>query len=73
MSSTCTHPLDDITFYSSWLTCGLRLMYPHMHERIMRQFGYMELVPSDSSQSAPPAMSRRDMDTMFHDYLNHLV
>lgn len=33
-------PLDDIAFYYGWLAYGLRLMYPHLFEWVMRKFGF---------------------------------
>lgn len=39
----------------------------------MQQFGYMQIVPRDPFESAPPAMTRRDMGAMYEHYLNHLV
>lgn len=57
-----THALDDIAFYSRWLVCESRLMYPHMPERVMRQFGYLPGIPIDPSMSAPPAMVCKDVD-----------
>lgn len=40
-------PLEDITFYSIWLTCGSLMRYPHM--------------------------TRRDVDFIYVDFLNHRV
>ena len=68
-----TYPFDDIALYSGWLAYGSSLTYPLPPERVMRQFDYMQFVPRDTSVSAPPAMTRRDMDVMFDDYLNHSV
>ncbi|CAL5194313.1 unnamed protein product [Lathyrus oleraceus] len=39
----------------------------------MRQFGYTQIIPRHPVVSAPPAMTHRDMDAMFDDYLSHLV
>lgn len=68
-----TRPFDDIVLYSRWLSCGSRLTYPHMPESVMHQFGYMHYIPRDPFVSAPSTLTRRVMDVMFDDYLNHLV
>lgn len=68
-----TRPLDDIVFYSEWLACGSCAMYPHLPERVMRQFDYIQFVLKHPSEYASPAMTWRDMGAMHHDYLNHLV
>lgn len=33
----------------------------------------MQFVPRDPYDSAPPAMTQKNVDIMFYDYLNHLV
>lgn len=48
-------------------------MYPHLIERVMRQFGYMQFVPRDPSDSTPPIMVCSDVDAMYDEHLNHLV
>lgn len=67
------HLFDSIALYSWWLACGSRLMYPHLSECVIWQLGYMQYIPRDPYVSAPHAMTHRDMDYMFDDYLNHLV
>lgn len=63
------HPLDDLTFYSTWLTYGSRLMYPYLLERVMRQFRYMQVVPSEPFMPVSPTMARRGVDAMYDDFL----
>lgn len=65
--------LDNIAFYSGWLTYGSRLLYPHVPERVMRVFNYMQFVSKDPSESSPPAIRHRDVDAMYYYYLIHLV
>lgn len=60
-------------FYSGWLAYGSRLMYPHLPECIMRQFGYMQYVPRDPSDYATSIMAHWDVDAMYNYFLNHLV
>lgn len=68
-----TYPFDDIALYSGLLTYSSRMTYPYLPERIMRQFGYMQYIFKDPFMPAPPAMTRKDMNVMFDDYLNHMV
>lgn len=65
--------LIDIAFYSKWLGYGSRLMYPCLPKWVMRQFGYMQVIPSDPFLSVPSTMPHGDVDAMYHGLLNHLV
>lgn len=67
------HTLFTTVLYLSWLTCGSRLTFPHIHVCVMGQFSYMRYIPIDPYVSATPIMTHRDMDDIFYDYLNHLV
>ncbi|XP_050919216.1 uncharacterized protein LOC127136732 [Lathyrus oleraceus] len=64
---------NDIVLYSRWLTCESRLTAPHLPERMMRKFDYIQTIPRHYVVSAPPTFTRREMDVMFNDYLSHLV
>lgn len=68
-----THLFYEFVFYSGWLACGSRLMYPHLPERVMRQFDYMHFLPKDPYEYALPAMTHRDTGVIYDDYLNHLI
>lgn len=68
-----TRPFDDIMLYSGWLTCGSRLTFPYLPKRVMRQFSYIQTIPRYSVVSAHPAMTRKDMNVMFDDYLSYLI
>lgn len=48
-------------------------MFPHLSERIVRQFDYMQFVLIEPSESTHPAMTLRDVGVIYDDYLNHLV
>ena len=48
-------------------------MYPYLSEKVMHQFGYMQVIPREPFVYAPLTMARRDVDVMYDDYLNHLV
>ncbi|XP_050920270.1 uncharacterized protein LOC127137907 [Lathyrus oleraceus] len=60
-------------FYSGWLAGGSCLIFPHLPERIIRNFGYTQTILKHSAIFAPPTMMRREMNAMFDDYLSHLV
>lgn len=68
-----TRPFDDIAFYPRWLTLRSGMMYPHLPECVIRQFGYMKFVPTDPSHSPPSTMVHKDVDVMCDGYLNLLV
>lgn len=68
-----TLPLEDITFFCGCLACGSRLMYPYLLKRVTRQLRNIQLILIEPSEPAPPAMTQRDMDSMFDDCLLHLV
>ena len=64
-----TFNLDDIAFYSGMLPYGSRMMYPHLPERVMRQFRYMQVIPREPFVSAPHTMVHKDVDAMYDDFL----
>ncbi|XP_050920222.1 uncharacterized protein LOC127137843 [Lathyrus oleraceus] len=68
-----TRPFNNIILYSVWLACGSRLTFLHLPERVMRQFNYTQTISRHLVVSAPPAMTYRDMNLMFDDYLSHLI
>ncbi|XP_050897477.1 uncharacterized protein LOC127104333 [Lathyrus oleraceus] len=68
-----TRPFDEIVIYFGWLACGSRLIAPHLTECGMRQFDYTQTILRHPVVSAPPALTRRQMDVMFDDYESHLV
>lgn len=68
-----TRPFDDIILYLKWLTCGSCMTFSHVPNHVMRQSGYMQYIPNDPFVFVLLAMTHRDMDIMFDDYLNHLV
>ncbi|XP_050874229.1 uncharacterized protein LOC127076587 [Lathyrus oleraceus] len=68
-----TQPFDEIVLYSRWLACGSCLAAPHLFECVMRQFGYVQIIPRHSTVFPPPALTRRQIEEMFHDYESHMV
>lgn len=50
-----------------------RLIYPHLPERVMQQFGYMLFVLKDPFDYDPLAMAHRDVDAMCDDFHNHMI
>lgn len=49
------------------------MTFPHLHEQVKRQFGYIQTIPRHLVVFAPPAMTQRDMNDMFDEYLSRLV
>lgn len=68
-----THPLDHITFYFGRLAYGSHMLYPHLPERVMRQFRYLQVVPREPFVSASHSMIHMDVYVMYDDFYNHLV
>lgn len=68
-----TQQFDDIVLYSGWLACSSCLTFPHLPECVMRWFDYTQTISRHTTVSAPPAMTRRDINAMFNDYLSHLI
>lgn len=66
-------PFDDIVLYSGCLASGSSLTFPHLPDHVMRQFDYTHIIPIRPIVSYPLAMTHRDMDVMFDDYLSHLI
>lgn len=63
------HPFNNIALYLRLLACGSCLTFPHLPECVKRQFDYMQYIPRDPYVSFPPAMTHKDIDVMFDDYL----
>ncbi|XP_050888879.1 uncharacterized protein LOC127094051 [Lathyrus oleraceus] len=68
-----TRPFDEIVIYYGWLACGSCLIAPHLPERVMRKFGYTQIIPIHPVVSAPPAMTHIQINYMFDDFESHLV
>ena len=64
---------DDIMLYSGWLAYISYVNVPHLPECMMRKFGYTQTIPIHPIIFAHPSLTRRQMNVMFDDYLNHLV
>lgn len=65
--------LDDITLYSKWLACVLHLMYPHLPERIMHQFEFLQIISRDTFMFAPPAMIHRNVNPIYDHFYDYVV
>ena len=68
-----TMPFDEMMLYSGWLAYGSRLTAPHLDERVMRQFDYVQTIPRHPIVSALFVLTRRQIEEMFHDYESHMV
>lgn len=51
----------------------VRMIHPHLPERVMCQFRFQQSILRDPSVFAPPTMVYRDVDVVFNDFYNHLV
>ncbi|XP_050895905.1 uncharacterized protein LOC127102595 [Lathyrus oleraceus] len=52
-----TLSFDEMILHSGWLSCGSRLIAPHMPEHDIRQFEYTHTIPRHPVVSAPPALT----------------
>ncbi|XP_058761987.1 uncharacterized protein LOC131635382 [Vicia villosa] len=68
-----TMPFDEIVLYSGWLDASSTIIVCYLPERIMRQFGYQQMIPRHPYESAPIAMTRRHLDEVFAFWEHHLV
>ncbi|XP_050878379.1 uncharacterized protein LOC127082188 [Lathyrus oleraceus] len=66
-------PFDEIVIYSRWLVCMSRLTTPHLFEHIMWKFDYTQTIPRHTVVSAPPTLTRRQVNVMFDYYESHMV
>lgn len=65
--------LDEICWKYRWLEFRSWLIYPHLPQRVLRQFGYLQSILSDPIFDAPPTMYCRDVDEIFTAYHEHLI
>ncbi|XP_050918888.1 uncharacterized protein LOC127136367 [Lathyrus oleraceus] len=68
-----TRPFDEIMLYSEWLACRLRLIAPHLPERVIRQFSYTQTISRHRVVFAPPALIHIQIEDMFDDYERHML
>jgi hypothetical protein len=57
-------PLRDVCWFSGLLTNG-SFKGKHFHERVLRQFGYIQDIPRDHVASAPIGMTLEQIDQVF--------
>ena len=39
------HDFEEIFWYSGWIICGVDRVYRHLHERVRRQYRYVQNIP----------------------------
>ena len=48
---------EEVFWYSGWIMCGVRRVYRHLSERVLRQYRYVQSVPrhpTDVVELTPP-------------------
>ena len=48
---------EEVFWYTGWIMCGVRRVYRHLPERVLRQYGYVQRVPrhlTDVVELSPP-------------------
>ncbi|XP_058742341.1 uncharacterized protein LOC131614809 [Vicia villosa] len=68
-----TIAFGELALFMGWLACGIGKMTTYIHERVMRQFGFIQTIPRDPVVSAPTTVKRRDIDALFDNFENHFV
>ncbi|XP_058760543.1 uncharacterized protein LOC131633885 [Vicia villosa] len=68
-----TVPWDDVTLYSRWLAVNSTVTIRYLSERVMRQFGYCQMIPHGPLVFAPILMTRWQIDEVFADWEHHMV
>ncbi|MCH85630.1 putative IMP dehydrogenase/GMP reductase, partial [Trifolium medium] len=63
------HPFQDISWYTGWIMCGCSMVFPHLPERVLRQYGHVQSIPRDAVISARPLMNAFQIQHAFQDYL----
>lgn len=68
-----TRPFDVISLYSGWMGYGTSLMYHYLPERVMRQFGYLQIILRPPYESAILGVCCRDLQEILDDFESNLV
>nr|ABN05849.1 IMP dehydrogenase/GMP reductase, putative [Medicago truncatula] len=62
---------EEVFWYSGWIMCGVRRVYRHLSERVLRQYGYVQTIPrhpTDVRDLPPPSIVQ-----MFVDFRTHTL
>ena len=60
---------EEVFWYSDWIMCGVRRVYRHLPERVLRQYGYVQSVPRhpmDVVELPPPQIVQAFVDFRTH-------
>jgi hypothetical protein len=60
---------EEVFWYSDWIMCGVRRVYRHLPERVLRQYGYVKSVPrhpTDVVELRPPQIMQAFLDFRTH-------
>ena len=60
---------EEVFWYSGWIMCGVRRVYRHLPERVLRQYGYVQWVPrhpTDVVELLPPQIVQAFVDFRTH-------
>lgn len=60
---------EEVFLYSGWIMCGVRRVYRHLPERVLRQYGYVQTVPrhpTDIVELRPPQIVQAFIDFRTH-------
>ena len=60
---------EEVFWYSGWIMCGVRRVYRHLPERVLRQYRYVQSVPrhpTDVVELTPPQIVQTFVDFRTH-------
>lgn len=63
---------EEVSLYRGWIRWG-PLMYPHLPDRVIRQYGYIQHIPSSPRDITAVTTAPEEMDAMFLAYFSRLV
>lgn len=72
IAHTDFRPLQDASFYKGWIRWGLK-MYAHLPDRVLRQYGHVQGIPSSPNDVTCHSTTSKDVDLMFTQYAIHVV
>jgi hypothetical protein len=64
-----SRPFQDCSWYSGWIMCGTYMIFPHLPERVLRQYGHVQSIPRAPYVSAKAGMTRFTIDEAFQNML----
>ncbi len=65
-------PFEEASLFRGWIRWGPK-MYAHLPDRVLRQYGYVQTIPSSPADVTGVTTTPQQMDIAFMQYVVHLV